>query len=140
MSQQTLHRPPSRLRRWLLSDRFLLCLLGAVAVLRGIGYLPTVWAAPHPHPVEAWLDRPTWGLIWVACGLAAIVAAFARSTRCEAIALGVQMALNTLWCISYLAAYCLGDATYTGALTYAALVVTTIWSVWRNPLNCKRLG
>ena len=123
-----------RVRDWALSIGPALIVLGAGALARGISYTPLLMSetAQRAHPVEGTLPMGVWAWIWIAAGVAAIVAAW--WPRAAPIAVGAGVGLNLLWGASFITdALIEGSARgWLPAVGYLSVAVLVWWAVWRG--------
>lgn len=128
-------RPSARrVRDWALGIGPALIVLGVGALARGVSYTPLLMSetAQRAHPVEGTLPMDTWAWIWIAAGVAAMVAAW--WPRAAPVAVGAGVGLNLLWGGSFIA-----DAITEGsvrgwlpAVGYISIALIVWWAVWRG--------
>ena len=121
-----------RVRDWARTVGPALLILGVGAVARGISYTPLLMSehAQRAHPVEGSLPMPVWAWVWIAAGVAAVVAAW--WSRAAPVAVGACVGLNLLWGASFIA-----DAIAKGAVRgwlpavgYLSIAALVLWAVW----------
>lgn len=123
-----------RLRGWCMGDAPALIILGVSILARGVSYTPPLMS-PHAqatHPAEGALTMPTWGVVWIAVGLACIASAW--WPRATPFTVGAGVGLNVLWGLSFIA-----DAIVDGsprgwvpAVSYLTIALLIVWAVWRG--------
>ena len=131
------HPPARRLRNFLLTDATALLILGIGILFRGLSYAPGV-LGPAPqggsHPAEVMLPINAWATVWIIAGVACIAAALTRSEVLDAVALGLGVALNIAWGVSFIAATIIGDSArgWVSAVGYFSIAALVLWAVWRG--------
>lgn len=131
------HPPARKLRNFLLTDATALLILGIGILFRGLSYTPGI-LGPAPqsgsHPAEVMLPINAWAAVWIIAGVACIAAAFTRSEILDAVALGLGVALNISWGVSFIAATAIGDSPrgWVSAVGYFSIAALVMWAVWRG--------
>ena len=121
-----------RVRDWARTVGPALLILGVGAVARGISYTPLLMSehAQRAHPVEGTLTMHTWAWVWIAAGVAAIVAAW--WSRAAPVAVGACVGLNLLWGASFIAD-AIAERSVRGwlpAVGYLSIAALVLWGVW----------
>lgn len=123
-----------RVRDWALGIGPALIALGVGAIARGFSYTPLLMSehAQQAHPVEGTLPMSAWAWVWVAVGMASIVAAW--WPRIAPMAVGAGVGLNILWGGSFIAdALIKGSARgWLPAVGYLSVAMLVWWAVWRG--------
>ena len=129
--------PFARLRAFLLTDSTALLILGAGIVTRGVSYTTSLLGPPPSHgshPAEAFLPIPLWGSIWIIAGGFCLAVAFSRSDRVQGIGIGLGVALNALWGVSFvfdsLGAW--PSRSWVSSVGYISIVLLVLWAIWRG--------
>lgn len=131
------HPPARKLRNFLLTDATALLILGIGILFRGMSYTPGI-LGPAPqsgsHPAEVMLPINAWAAVWIIAGVACIAAAFTRSEILDAVALGLGVALNISWGVSFITATAIGDSPrgWVSAVGYFSIAALVMWAVWRG--------
>ena len=116
------------------SDNAGLAILGATALVRAVSYAPWfVNTARDPaHWLEGLLPAPAWGVVWLF--IAAACTAAIITPRLLSMAVGMTVAINMMWALSFTALTFTGESPrgYVSALGYAAVALLTIWGFGRG--------
>lgn len=121
-----------RVRDWARTVGPALLILGVGAVARGVSYTPLLMSetARQAHPVEGTLPMPVWACVWIAAGVAAIVAAW--WSRAAPVAVGACVGLNLLWGASFIADAIAKESMrgWLPAVGYLSIAALVLWAVW----------
>ena len=121
-----------RVRDWARTVGPALLILGVGAVARGISYTPLLMSehAQRAHPVEGSLPMPVWAWVWIAAGVAAVVAAW--WSRAAPVAVGACVGLNLLWGASFIADAIAKESVrgWLPAVGYLSIAALVLWGVW----------
>lgn len=116
------------------SDKVGLAILGAAALVRAVSYTPWfVNTERDPaHWLEGLLPTPAWALVWLVIAVACVAAII--TPRLLPTAVGMTVAINTLWALSFIGITITGESPrgYVSALGYAAVALLTIWGFGRG--------
>ena len=116
------------------SDNAGLAILGATAFVRAVSYTPfSVDASRNPaHWLEGLLPAPAWSIVWLLIAVACMAAII--TPRLLPIAVGLTVAINALWALSFLGITITGESSrgYVSALGYAAVAFLTMWGFGRG--------
>ena len=116
------------------SDQAGLAVLGVTAFVRAVSYAPFfVDTTRNPaHWLEGLLPAPAWSIVWLLIAVACMVAIIAP--RLLPIAVGVTVAINAMWAISFIGITITGESPrgYVSALGYAAVAFLTMWGFGRG--------
>ena len=116
------------------SDKAGLAILGSAALVRAVSYAPWfVNTARDPaHWLEGLLPAPAWGVVWLVIAVACMAAIIAP--RLLPMAVGMTVAINALWALSFTALTFTGESPrgYVSALGYAAVALLTMWGFGRG--------
>ena len=125
--------PESMRLRILTSDGAGLCILGFLAVARGLAHTP-LGSDPlrtPTHLLATMLPAEGWGVLWILLGVLCIVAIWVRKLR--PMSIGLMVSVHFLWAISLLS-----DDYYPNSvdgLSYLCIAGLTIWSFARGRLE-----
>lgn len=116
------------------SDQAGLAVLGVTALVRAVSYAPfSVDATRKPaHWLEGLLPAPAWPIVWLLIAAACMVAIIAP--RLLPIAVGLTVAINSMWALSFIGITITGESPrgYVSALGYAAVAFLTMWGFGRG--------
>ena len=116
------------------SDRAGLAVLGVTAFVRAVSYAPFfVNTSRNPaHWLEGLLPAPAWSIVWLLIAVACIAAII--TPRLLPMAVGMTVAINTMWALSFIGITITGESTrgYVSALGYAAVAFLTMWGFGRG--------
>lgn len=122
---------PSRV---FVSDATGLVILGIAAIVRAISYAPgMVNVDRNPaHWLEGLLPAPAWSLVWL--GIAVVCVAAIIESRLLPVAVGLTVAINALWALSFLGITITGESPrgYVSALGYFAVAFLAMWGFGRG--------
>ena len=84
------------------SDRAGLAVLGVTALVRAVSYAPfSVDTTRNPaHWLEGLLPAPAWAIVWLFIAVACMAAII--TPRLLPVAVGMTVAINTLWALSFI--------------------------------------
>ena len=115
------------------SDNACLAILGATALVRSVSYAPCFVDTDRTsaHWLEGLLPAPAWAIVWLLIAVACMAAII--TPRLLPIAVGLTVAINTLWALSFIGITITGESTrgYVSALGYAAVAFLTMWEIGR---------
>lgn len=116
------------------SDNAGLAILGTTAFVRAVSYAPFfVNASRSPaHWLEGLLPAPAWSIVWLVIAVACLAAVI--TPRLLPIAVGLTVAINALWALSFIGITITGESPrgYVSALGYAAVAFLTMWGFGRG--------
>lgn len=116
------------------SDKAGLAILGVTALVRAVSYTPGfVNTQRNPaHWLEGLLPTPAWAVVWLL--IAAVCIAAIIAPLLLPIAVGMTVAINTLWALSFIGITITGESPrgYVSALGYAAVAFLTMWGFGRG--------
>ena len=124
------------LKRFTTSDGMGLLIIGILALLRGLSYAP--WIIPAEargsHVAETWLPMDAWSVLWTALGLLCVAASMFWASRAAAVAVGLSVALHSLFGFSFLwgTIHHDMDRGWVSALSYFAIALLTLWAMGRG--------
>ena len=126
------------------SDNAGLAILGFTAIVRAVSYTPGfVNTDRNPaHWLEGLLSAPAWAIVWLVIAVACMAAII--TPRLLPIAVGLTVAINTLWALSFIGITITGESPrgYVSALGYAAVAFLTMWGFGRGreiaPVRIKK--
>ena len=129
---------PSRIwgkaSRVVTSDQAGLAILGLTALVRAVSYAPWFVNTDRTpaHWLEGLLPAPAWSFVWLVIAVACMAAVI--TPRLLPIAVGLTVAINTLWALSFIGITITGESTrgYVSALGYAAVAFLTMWGFGRG--------
>lgn len=129
---------PKRIRykaeRDVTSDGAGLAALGVAALVRAVSYTPgNVNVDRNPaHWLEGLLPVHAWAVVWLFIAAACLVAIIAP--RLMPMAVGLSVALNFFWALSFVGLWVLGDSPrgYVSALGYGTVAYLTVWGFGRS--------
>ena len=128
------HRIWGKASRAVTSDRTGLAVLGVTAFVRAVSYAPfVVNTTRNPaHWLEGLLPAPAWSIVWILIAVACMAAII--TPRLLPIAVGMTVAINTLWALSFIGITITGESPrgYVSALGYAAVAFLTMWGFGRG--------
>ena len=128
------HRIWGKASRVVTSDQAGLAVLGVTAFVRAVSYAPFfVNTSRNPaHWLEGLLPAPAWSIVWLLIAVACMVAII--TPRLLPIAVGVTVAINTMWALSFIGITITGESPrgYVSALGYAAVAFLTMWGFGRG--------
>lgn len=106
-----------------------LLILGVIATIRGVSYLPFVVEPDRKplHLLEYVLGSQHWAWLWIAIGVFAVAAVVVDVLRPAAV--GLIIGLYALWTVSYLGFEPRG---WVVALNYAQTAVLALWAFGRG--------
>ena len=116
------------------SDNAGLAILGITAFVRAVSYAP--WLVDMDRTPAHWLEgllpAPAWSIVWLLIAVACMAAII--TPRLLPIAVGVTVAINAMWALSFLGITITGESTrgYVSALGYAAVAFLTMWGFGRG--------
>ena len=122
----------SWVRRAFCSGWFVLALIGAVHLLRGVFYLPPIVADADRVPaVEAVAPLWAWVVVWFGTGLFAVGAALLRRAMVSAVSL--VLSVNVMWALLHFSVWVIGESPrgYMYALTFgmSALFIVAYYTL-----------
>lgn len=105
----------------LCNARVTLLVLGVLALLRGVFYLPALTPSDRIPALEEYLPLPWWAGLWIAVGALTVASAVTRYRMSAAVGMQVGMAL--LWAVLYTVAWIAGYTPrgYVTQTTYGGL-------------------
>lgn len=116
------------------SDKAGLAVLGITALVRAVSYTPGVvdTSREPAHWLEGLLPAPAWSIVWLLIAAACMAAILAP--RLLPIAVGVTVAINMLWALSFIGIWVSGESArgYVSALGYFAVAFLTMWGFGRG--------
>lgn len=116
------------------SDRSGLAILGLAALIRAVSYAPWFVNTERTpaHWLEGLLPAPAWGVVWLF--IAAVCMAAIIIPRLLPIAVGLTVAINAMWALSFIGITITGESArgYVSALGYAAVAFLTMWGFGRG--------
>ena len=116
------------------SDNAGLAILGTTALVRAVSYAPWFVNTDRTpaHWLEGLLPAPAWAIVWLLIAAACMAAIIAP--RLLPIAVGLTVAINALWAISFIGIWISGESTrgYVSALGYFAVAFLTMWGFGRG--------
>ena len=129
---------PSRIwgkaSRVVTSDQAGLAILGLSALVRAVSYAPWFVNTDRTpaHWLEGLLPAPAWAIVWLF--IAVVCMAAIITPRLLPIAVGLTVAINTLWALSFIGITITGESPrgYVSALGYAAVAFLTMWGFGRG--------
>ena len=129
---------PSRIwgkaSRVVTSDQAGLAILGVSALVRAVSYAPWFVNTERTpaHWLEGLLPAPAWSIVWLF--IAVVCMAAVITPRLLPIAVGLTVAINTLWALSFIGITITGESPrgYVSALGYAAVAFLTMWGFGRG--------
>lgn len=128
------HRIWSKASHAVTSDQAGLAVLGVTAFVRAVSYAPFfVNTTRNPaHWLEGLLPAPAWSIVWLVIAVACMAAII--TPRLLPIAVGMTVAINALWAISFIGITITGESPrgYVSALGYAAVAFLTMWGFGRG--------
>lgn len=129
-----LRRIWDRPSRAFVSDATGLIILGVAAIVRAISYAPglvNVDRSPA-HWLEGLLPAPAWSLMWL--GIAVVCVAAIIAPRLLPVAVGLTVAINVLWGLSFVGITITGDSSrgYVSSLGYFAVAFLAMWGFGRG--------
>ena len=124
----------NRTSRAFTSDATGLIILGVAAIVRAISYAPglvNVDRSPA-HWLEGLLPAPAWSLMWL--GIAVVCVAAIIAPRLLPVAVGLTVAINVLWGLSFVGITITGDSSrgYVSALGYFSVAFLAMWGFGRG--------
>lgn len=123
-----------RLHRWAATDACGLVILGVLAIVRGVSYVPPLVdpSRPPTHYMEMLLSPPAWAVVWITIGAGCLVAACWRPL--QPLAVGVIVGIHAVWAASFIAATLLGEQSraWVSSLGYIATVALTLYAYRRG--------
>lgn len=122
-------------RHWWESDEAGLLICGLATVARGVSYMPGLVATDRPaaHYLEDVLQPTVWGFVWIAVGLACLVAiAIPRlMPACVGLAAGIYASWGTSFMAGQFFDERLGRA-WVSALSYYLICALILWAFGRG--------
>lgn len=123
-----------KVERAVTSDGAGLAALGVAALVRAVSYTPgnvNVDRAPA-HWLESLLPIPAWGVVWLFIAAACLVAII--TPRLMPMAVGLSVALNFFWALSFIGIWVLGESPrgYVSALGYGTVAYLAVWGFGRS--------
>jgi hypothetical protein len=123
-----------KVERTVTSDGAGLAALGGAALVRAVSYTPgnvDVNRAPA-HWLESLLPVQAWAVVWLFIAAACLVAII--TPRLMPIAVGLSVALNFFWALSFIGIWLLGESPrgYVSALGYGTVAYLTVWGFGRS--------
>ena len=116
------------------SDQAGLAVLGVTALVRAVSYAPfSVDTTRNPaHWLEGLLPAPAWSIVWLIIAVACMAAII--TPRLLPMAVGMTVAINSLWAISFIGITITGESPrgYVSALGYFAVAFLTMWGFGRG--------
>ena len=116
------------------SDNSGLAILGATALVRAVSYAPWFVNTERTpaHWLEGLLPAPAWSIVWLVIAVACMAAII--TPRLLPIAVGLTVAINALWVLSFIGITITGESPrgYVSALGYAAVAFLTMWGFGRG--------
>ena len=116
------------------SDKAGLAVLGVSALVRAVSYAPWFVNTDRTpaHWLEGLLSAPAWSIVWLFIAVACMAAII--TPRLLPIAVGLTVAINALWALSFLGITITGESPrgYVSALGYAAVAFLTMWGFGRG--------
>ena len=123
-----------KVSRAVTSDNAGLAILGLTAIVRAVSYTPGfVNTDRNPaHWLEGLLSAPAWAIVWLVIAVACMAAII--TPRLLPVAVGLTVAINTLWALSFTGITITGESPrgYVSALGYAAVAFLTMWGFGRG--------
>ena len=116
------------------SDTTGLTILGATALVRAVSYAP--WfvntSRTPAHWLESLLPAPAWSIVWLVIAVACMAAII--TPRLLPVAVGLTVAINALWALSFLGITITGESSrgYVSALGYFAVAFLAMWGFGRG--------
>ena len=128
------HRVWEKASHAVTGDQAGLAVLGVTALVRAVSYAPFfVDTTRNPaHWLEGLLPAPAWSIVWLLIAAACMVAII--TPRLLPIAVGVTVAINAMWALSFIGITITGESPrgYVSALGYAAVAFLTMWGFGRG--------
>ena len=128
------HRIWGKASRVVTSDQAGLAVLGVSALVRAVSYAPWFVNTDRTpaHWLEGLLPAPAWSIVWLLIAVACMAAII--TPRLLPVAVGLAVAINTLWGWSFIGITITGESPrgYVSALGYAAVAFLTMWGFGRG--------
>ena len=116
------------------SDKAGLAVLGVSALGRAVSYAPWFVNTDRTpaHWLEGLLPAPAWAIVWLFIAVACMAAII--TPRLLPMAVGMTVAINSLWALSFIGITITGESPrgYVSALGYAAVAFLTMWGFGRG--------
>lgn len=116
------------------SDNAGLAILGTTALVRAVSYTPEFVNTERTpaHWLEGLLPTPAWSFVWLLIAVVCLAAIIAP--RLLPMAVGMTVAINSLWALSFIGITITGESPrgYVSALGYAAVAFLTMWGFGRG--------
>ena len=128
------HRIWGQASRVVTSDQAGLAVLGVSALVRAVSYAPWFVNTDRTpaHWLEGLLPAPALAIVWLLIAAACMAAII--TPRLLPIAVGLTVAINAMWALSFIGITITGESPrgYVSALGYAAVAFLTMWGFGRG--------
>lgn len=124
-----------RVRSWLLGDAPLFLACAVIAGAYAAVYSPLIPSImPRIHPLESWVNLPTWGVIWGVLAAGLLITAVHERYRLAMHTLSAWSGVMALWGMKYISTWALGEweRGVGVGVVHVTVPVIVAWAVWRG--------